>query len=747
MEGEILLRRDEPHVRTVLAETGRGANSSPSQGESQAGFNGPTQVQQKTEHAFAKTGVAEGQRAEHGRNSTGKRLLHGLVFITILVIQAAWALRWLASNTGEWHRVLASWHEVWAWCRDHWSITDWPWRRWLSTATNSEPLVCGEHARHWYDACCGITPWQPIAWDPSIYGGYLLTPWHNAQGRWATFCLAWETSWRGYKLGLLMTLLCLPICWWWAMRGLGGSPSLAHGTMLVGVLAFWHGPGVAALTDGELDLVVASGLIPWIICNWWVWHRSSRLRAACGATAGLILLGWSFPLAGLVLLLTGVLWYLSLGERQSGWWHIITLACTIVVLACWYPTIRAACETWWLLDGRFPEREASWWANAAAWRAQDWAGGALLLAVAIFGCWRRGQHGSGRTWIIYLSLFTALGLAPLLPLPWAWQPARLMRCSWPLWLIASLLVLVRREANGHATTTAGHISAGVFRRGTSVVLGLGLTLGLGYLVLVSDMLNRLFLGPERLRSANVWEQPSSDNDNIQNHIRLLRSWLEAHTNLHAAVAFEEDERFFVWSPLVLAGSGRMFANGLSRETSWAFQEFYFRVQSSTSRSTVSASPHRGSEEKVSCVNGRPVSAWSAQELSGLLDRHNIGWILVRRPEAVQSLLQLRDAKLVAQDEHTGWRLIARSAPGYFLHGQGRLLRVQQGSLTLADLASQSGTCQLRLTYVPGLATSCDRCRLRPAQVAGVPFPCWEIVCPGPQGRLTIRHQRTFPIRD
>ncbi|MCS7166502.1 MAG: hypothetical protein RMI91_00990 [Gemmatales bacterium] len=744
MEGKLLVRQDEGHGGSTQERQVVKLDASSTVSASRNAFDNRNTLISPSSSVFSSKARQEIGPTPHHRVARRGWFL-AVLFQGLVLITHAWlTISWRGENPPQ--VLIAAWSKLVELGRSAWNhglgVFTETFHVWAGYWFNDEPLFLGEHARHWYEARLGIAPWRPVAWDPAVYGGYLVTPWWNSQGRWAALIQLWSNNWRAYKMTLLATVLLLPLAWWGSARCLGAGSLLASWSVFLSILAFWNGPGVLALREGDLDLVLASALIPAIVASWCAWQHDSRPSAALSAVGGLILLGWSYPLAGLIMFLVGLLWYLRVGARHSIWWHLGTLAGATVVGICYLPTLWAAYDTWWLLDGRLPERDPSLRTVISCWSGQDWLGAVSFLGAAWLGCSRGSYSPARRSWLIFLGLLILLGMTPTLPLPWAWQPARLAHATWSMWIVAAslALALVPDKANQVTNSQQHMVSAVPWRYWLPRIPAVVLMVGVVYSVVASSVMVRLFLVSEdSVGHQSVGGRPIDETE-LPAQWKLLSDWLRRHTSLQSAIAVEEDEEFLRWSPMLIASSGRLFANGLGREVPWAFHSFRWRMRQFAPSGDMALPPGPALAKAVSYLNGKPIMAWSVPELDQVFARHNVGWLLVRRPETAEFLLRLPEVRVVAHDQSTGWRLLARPASGYIIHGQGRLLRVETGSVTLADLVPESGRCRIRLTYLPGLLPSCDRCRLQPAQMPGESRPYWEVLCPGPQFRLTLRYQ-------
>lgn len=740
MDGEAIVRRDLPHPNRGHVNSGVAARPGQEHGRlltDQSGYfflggNNPPCVSESAKPCV-----------KTSRTKTWWRHVAGLVcLLSLAAAHAGLTLTWLMAEPS------SSLQDRWALVvelvfagggqidRVGFSLLET-----MTTWTDDAPLLQGNHALNWYQVRLGISPWQNCAWDPSVYGGYLATPWWNASGRLATFWMLVEPSWRAYKLGLLLSVCLLPLLWWWAAWTLEAGSFGASISTLLCIVAFWNGPGISALNIGELDQIVASGLVPVTVGSWCLWQNQQRITAALVATVSLILLGWAYPLAGIVLFLVGVIWYLWLGPQRSGWWHLGTVCLGLLVAVGYSPMIRAAWESWWLMDGRFPEEHDSFWAAFSTLGLSHWFIIAAVLASALVGIWRCVQPSSRRIWLLALGACVLIGACPTLPCPKAWQPARCVGFTWPMLVILGVSGATRL---GPAQTDPLDQIRQRYRRAArwlAWMLSAGLLMSLGCGVLVSDTLQQLW-NRERpgLTPVQSRQTPGRvDRLDIEAQIHMLKDWLAKYTTLEAAIAVEEDDEFLNWSPSLIAASGRMFVNGLAREVPWAFYEFRLRRHDTADVRPASATSRPPDKPIQTYLNRRPINDWSKEELTELLDRWNVGWLLVRQPEVTNTLLRLPDTQLLAEDAKFGWRLLARKAPGYFLQGEGRIIRAQPGNLTLADLTPAHGRCVLRLTYLPGLTTSCYRCRVESVQLAEGRFPYWQVICPGPQARLSVRY--------
>lgn len=673
-----------------------------------------------------------------------------------------------------------------------------------------QPLYVGEHPRHWYQGRLGLAPWRPVVWDPMVYGGYLVTPWWEARGRLATVWLAAEHSWSAYKLGLLITLLALPWLWWLAGWWFGRSFAAAWMSFVLCGWMFWLQPGQIWLAQGDLDMLAASGLVPVIVAGWCAWQNGAGLTVALTATLALMLLLWVYPLAGAVVVLLGVIWYLRIGAKQSAGWHLATVVLSLPVVVLHWPGWRALLDTWWLLDWHEPLQFAR--SSNFVQNGSEAVRLALPVAAAGISCWYLAENRSaGRTWLITMLVVAGMGFCPGLPLPEAWQPARLVGLLFPLLLIPVSKALVAwktfRPTNPVRSNERSSVSAGTESTDSPPRTVESSQSGDRQPVPLADqpprpsairqprLLARIVAAMLALAALLAWsrdaiEHPSAtgpaaaflpaptDQDapfpgdtDAPGVLATLLAWLNQHTTLEARIAVEEDASCWVWSPMLIAWSGRLFANGLARETPLAQQEFRWRCWPIPTRSSESLpaerTAHRTAADHVratanplrptqitparlalaatdaeSRLGEKRLQDWSPAELLAELDRWNIGWLLVRQKSTVAFLTRLPGVRVVAHDPKTGWHLLARPFPGYFEHGQGRLWRAQPGLLTFADLQPQEHRCVLRFAYVPGLVPSLDRCRTAPASGRGTGWPQLQLLLAGPQSRLTIRFQES-----
>ena len=677
--------------------------------------------------------------------------------------------------------------------------------------SQEQPLYVGEHPRHWYQGRLGLAPWRPVVWDPMVYGGYLATPWWEARGRLATVWLAAEHGWSAYKLGLLMTLLTLPWLWWLAGWWFGRSFAAAWMSMVTSGWMFWLQPGQIWLAQGELDLLGASGLVPVIVAGWCAWQNAAGLTVAITTTLALVTLLWVYPLAGAISLLLGVFWYLRIGAKQSAGWHLATLVLSLPVVVVHWPSWRALLDTWWLLDWREPSQLARW--SNFVQNGSEAVRLALSVAAASISCWYLAENRSaGRTWLITMLVVAGMGFCPVLPLPEAWQPARVVEILFPLLLIPVSTALVAWKASRRLTDpvrSSESSSTGGGTESTDSPLGTVESSPSGHQQLVPSAdqssrpsairpprsLPRIVAAILAVAALLAWFRDTTENPlptgpaagfspaptkqdapfaadtDASGVLATFLAWLNQHTTLQARIAVEEDASCWVWSPMLIAWSGRLFANGLARETPLAQQEFRWRCWPNPARTSESlpakrsahataadrdrstANPLRPTQitpaslihaatDAESRLGEKRLQDWSPTALLAELDRWNIGWLLVRQRSTIAFLTRLPGVRVVAHDPKSGWHLLARPFPGYFEHGQGRLWRAQPGQLTFADLQPQKHRCVLRFAYVPGLVPSLDRCRTAPASGRGTHWPQLQLLLAGPQSRLTLRFQES-----
>jgi len=691
---------------------------------------------------------------------------------------------------------------------------------WLRAWCDDQPLCVGEHAWFWYQARFRLSPWRPVAWDGTVYGGYLLTPWWDVRGRLATLWLAGNDSWSAYKLGLMTTLLSLPIFWSLAGRWFGGSFASAWLTMLANAWFFWLGPGAVWLATGELDLLAASGLVPMIVAGWCAWQRDGGWLTAVATTVALALVLWVYPLAGLCLLVFGVVWYLRVGARQSVAWHLMTLTLTVPVVLLQWPSWRAMLATWWLFDWHSSESVAGWEVFCHSWR--DGLSLAVCFASATLGCWRGvGDRSAGRTWWLAMLALALAALCPSLPLPEGWQVGRLAWLFGPMTIvpIASLLLSWRccRPASSPAesstarqgytdtvSSTSKHDEPPTyapepvmpspeksdrFRLGlVSRIEGSPLAIAnqiLGVVLAVAALVGlTLTLGDGQFTTRPAQPSPTTSTDRHTDArdstgvgepavLATLLDWLTRYTTLDARIFLEEDAD--CWSPILIARSGRLFVNGLARETPLAQDEFRWHLVASSESVTgqwrrrgdtgdrtrmpsadehnrwrahwqgghiFSNTPALANRDSRSYLASKPLQDRAAEEMTAWLDRWNVGWLLVRQPTTVEWLTRLPNTQILAHEPQTGWTLLSRPFPGYFARGQGRLLRIRPGEVTWADLQPEGGRCELRLAYVPGLITSLDRCRITAAPTHASAWPQLQLLLATPTLRLTIRFEES-----
>lgn len=583
---------------------------------------------------------------------------------------------------------------------------------------SEEPLLSGRHPLHLYFGYLGarslLERGTPCCYDPSFQAGYPKTPVFDSGSRPAElFLLAAGGHFRpsAYKLGLAACCLLAPVLLALSAWGLGLGRAGTCVVVALGLLVWWGGPCQAALADGDVDLLLASlcGLAsicllirfdrhPGVFC--WLGH----FFTSC--------LGWyAHPVLLILLLPLGLIYYLSVGTRHRGGWHLAligSLGTTLAVNGFW---LVDWARSWWIRLpvqlGAEPLRHRT---IQTVWEAPLWgqpadrAFGVLLFLVGLAGvvvlnqCRRRAAArllGFGAFAFLLLAIGGVMS-APLgrlgagellLPALWFAVPAA-------AFLIVCVAEMLPKWCGG---------------TGRSVVVATALLLAFGYLArpLLDAWTPRLAaaapleigLGPERAQ---------------------LVETLRAHTGSEGRILWEEPGGLKStprWSVLLPLLTGRAFMGGLDPNVSIEHAYASFADQN---------------------LAGRPLADWGDVDLDDFCRRYNIGWVVCWSPAGQERFRHWSGATPgeTVQDEVPG-QLFTVKPHSFVLKGQARWLGADRQRIALADVVPENGEIVLSLHYQAGMQASPSRVQIEREPDPFDPIPFIRLKIPGPVARVTL----------
>jgi hypothetical protein len=564
---------------------------------------------------------------------------------------------------------------------------------------------------HFYHGALGaiVRGGSGCCFDTTFYAGYPKTPVFDSDCRPAEWFLTLggrPFSAASYKIGLAVGWWLTPLGFWAAARVAGlGSGSAACAAFLA-VLVTWASPALRVLENGDIVLPLVAVLAALHLA---LFARCHDRPSAFGwlGLFGTESFGWSLqPLLWSGVALFGIGCWLGAGRRHRLAWHLGLLLCHLGALVVSYPTWDDWLRYWWI---RSPQRallpdlagqEVISWGFATFERLifllllLSGVGGGLRKPVGTRSCPTKWQaFAAGVTF----SLCAVSSLRdPALPI------STLALCALGLWLAVVPAARTITHWAAWLVTASGRQYAGL-------VIGGSLFLLVGGLVARRPAMDELpNWGPRPLARG----LPPAAN--------TLAQVLSAVTTPEARILWEDSPRRAErdWAVLLPRRLGRSFLGGLDPN---------------------GVLEHSSIGLREGLLAGRPLAAWTDEELEGYCRRYNVGWVVCTTPEARERIARWSAATAVpVPPEADAWRVFAlRRSHTYVLKGSARSFDADIRRVTLADVVPEDGEVVLSLHYQEGW-------RVRPAWVQVEreldpydPIPFVRLRTSSPVGRVTL----------
>ncbi len=587
------------------------------------------------------------------------------------------------------------------------------WERLL----NDEPISSGRHALHFYHGTLGVSSWlrngSSCCYDPANYAGYPKTPVFDADCRPAEAFLALcGGGWRpgAYKLGLAGVYAVVPLAIWDCARLLALGLPAATLAAALGTVVAWSPPARHLLESGDLAQIMVALLALFQISLLGNFLTRPTVAGWLGLTVSAAAGWWLHPsLWGVVTVMVLGGWLGALRGSPTAR-HAGLLLAHLAALAVSYPGWADWFRFWWI---RLPNvtwaEYAVTAAGGGAWAALaettferiayaalgiSGVGWGLCARVAGRPCPGRGMSAAAAVTLLLAVTTHARSVAP----PFAGSHFFVMG----FWLA------VIPAADCLARLARWFLSPG----GRPYV---GVAAGGGLFLLVSGVVAKRptvpevpNFGPPRLALGLPAEGLS------------LADTLRAVSTTDARILWEDlpGRADLGWAALLSHQLGRAFVGG-------------FGPNLALEHATVAL--------RNGFLAGRPLAAWSDQELDGYCRRYNVGWVVCSTAAARERFARWPVASTVtASGIPDGWQVFALRRPAsYLLKGTARAFEADHRRITLADVAPDHGEVVLSLHYQQGW-------RARPAWVTVEreldpydPIPLLRLRLPGPVGRITL----------
>ncbi len=594
-----------------------------------------------------------------------------------------------------------------------------PWERLL----DDEPVLSGRHPLHLYHGYLGARAFYEFGhlccFDPGFQAGYPKTPVFDGGSRPAElFAILAGGEYRpaGYKIGLAVSCLVVPLLLVLAARGAGMPRGPTCLATAAGLLVWWGGPCREALEAGDLDLLLAAvaavAQVGFLV----------RFDRAPGflSWAGVLITGYcgwfAHPMLFALLLPLALIYYVSVGTRHSLLWHLAllgSLAGAVASNAFW---LTDWVNYWWI---RAPAQSAGpllahrtlgtiW--NAPLWGSMpDRTLAVGLLACALVGVFRLNccrRRPAARLFGLGTLAFLVLAVAGI-----SWEPMGRMGSS--RLLLPALLFAVIPAVHGlhEAYLFLAYLLGG---GGRAAVAGVGVAavLGMAFPDQAAPLATRC------LRTTPLDIGLGHDREAV---VRAL----ERATTADARILWEDRtgrEQRSLWTALLPLLTGRSYLGGLDPEADidYAYPDFTDQV-----------------------LAGRPIGSWSPEDLDRELERYchqyNVGWIVCWSPAAVKCLRAWDKATEVAQlhDGGTGHLFAIRRPHSYVLSGQAEWLGADSQRIVLGEVEPENGKLDLSLHYLPGMQVMPSRVRLERRLDPYDPIPFVRLAVSDPVARVTL----------
>jgi hypothetical protein len=626
------------------------------------------------------------------------------------------------------------------------------------------PVVVVDHAIHEYHGALGARflreSGRTWGYDPFFMAGYPETPvWDSSSNPSILFDLIGGGSgFRGYKVGLLtssiLVLVAIAVGAWAA--GLRAS-EVALATGLAWFL-FWTGFSIGLWRSGLFAFVSASSGVALLLglCS-----RFDRLPSKLGWVA-LTFVGsfvFFFHVTAPILAIGGLLAFLATVWRKHGWrWHVSIFGAALIAVAVnlfwlaplWqFRGIRTS-------SGLFMTTNTPWFLYEFLLYPSPEGRTSLILlilgTIGLVGWWFGGRRTSAAAFggsIVCLILLTGFGSL--------WGPTKTLE---PLRFRVSAFFLLTLPAASTlvfvSKTFARWVGGGW--PGFLVVLGLwGGPLGC-WAVFEPNYFKICWWLISNHHPLVVGNKPE---------IRMMVDWLKANTDLSARILFEDQLRLLEltdpesthWTPLLpamLEPDQRMFIGGL-------YQTAFIKHHNQAAFGDYQ-------------LGDRKINEWTPSEFRTYAETYNLGWVVCWSPLSRFWFDHLPSASRVAtipryssrnrpvSKDRNAWEAIIRRAGfdvaekymlegesnyavyrldrphSYFLHGKGKIVRVDPDRIELADVEPEGGAVVLSLHWLDTWKSD-PPLPLKPEPRPPDPVDFLRIELPGPVGKIVLRNSR------
>ena len=607
------------------------------------------------------------------------------------------------------------------------------WQGWLTLGLvgrdpggwlDDQPILSGFHPQHLYLGTLGAQAWKShgssCAYDPSFQAAYPKTPVFNAS-RWGEmFLFLGGGGYRpaAYKIGLAVACLLVPVLILLAGWASGLSWGVGAGSVSAGLLVWWGPLGRHSLETGDLDVPLASLAVLAHVGLLISFHYRPSLFCWLGLVATGCL-GWLCqPLLFPIALFLVLVYYMTVGTRhRSPIWHMALWLGEAAGLAANLPWLIDWVLYWWLRSPQpgslalLPHRTLRTLWDAPLWGGSlDRALALVLLASAVAGVvlLNMYRHRAAAR-LLGLGAFVCFALAIL---GITWEPIGNMGTA--AFLAPALWFAALPAAHAWCWLAAHLYQWGTL--GRSALAGVAMALAaVGWFAMdpLMDLGHRairveplaLGLGPQR---------------------QAIVKCLVDHTRADGRILWEDVaqcRRSPRWSALLPLLTGRAFIGGLDTEGLIEHARIGFLDQQ---------------------LDGKPIAAWSDDELAEYCQRYNIGWIACWSPEVIERFQAWPGASqpIPMADGQVGYLFAVNTCQHTFaLKGRAEVIQADSRRLTLGDVVPDQGVIVLSLHYQKGLRASPNRVIVEREPCGCDPIGFIRLRVASPVSRVTLTWER------
>ena len=553
---------------------------------------------------------------------------------------------------------------------------------------DSQPMIQVDHALHLYHGSLGATFLREHGtnwgYDPFFMAGYPRTPFHDPSAGLSDWCqLIAGGGYRpgAYKLGVLFTMLTVPLLIALGSRWMGLAPAGVLAATLLSVWYYWAEFPRVLLDTGLYSFLWGSA---WLVATLGaanVWYQRPSLASWLCLTVVTTIAVMVHPTVALMLAVPLAGFYLAVAGQRGWRWHLagwLGVALVLAANAYWLvPMVRL----WHLRRVEYVFMTAGPWFVVQLYWFRPLPLIILLLGVIGLGGWGR----AGRRPLLAT---IGLGIGFLFALTFFGSLCAVTRGLEPRRFEVPLHFLLCPPAGAGLL----FLTAALRRDSTPRPLRFGLTV-ITLLLAVGWSIHRgLFVNSY---AAIVHHCPFPVG--LQPMMVELVDWLRGHTDNSARILLEDQLRLLEstvpeslhWTPLLPIYVRRQFIGG------------QYQVAPLLHHHAAFGDFHMG---------GRPIADYSPAELANFLQRYNIGWVICWSPPARQVFDQFPDAQPIASlpryttrpTENRYFIYKLKTIGGFFAEGSGKVVNVDYNRIELADLEPTNGRIVLRYHWLDTL---------------------------------------------